>query len=198
MGLIYLFPVDLNEQDHVEVVPHEQKLVLRSYGLPSLFWIYFLLGILLVIFPMIFLARPLLQRLIMGEDSLNIFIGQLTALTLIMVPVGLLVFFFYEKNLIRMGPTLITIRHKVFFVPVWKKSYQLNSNLPFEITQFKGTPNMARETNDPTMGGYMNKGYFQLWGFDVTGKKFLIDRCNQKRDLEKLIELLKVNFKKNN
>ena len=52
------------------------------------------------------------------------------------------------------------------------------------------SPNVAKMQQDPTMKGFENKGYFQLFARNEVGKLVLIDRSSRKADLKKMVELL--------
>ena len=69
MGLLYLFPIQEDEGDHVSI--KDSSLLLKSYGLPYLFWGYLLAG--LTTLGIITLAiRGPLKKMLLYEDSLNV------------------------------------------------------------------------------------------------------------------------------
>ena len=128
MGLMYIFPVTDNqdEGDRVEITTTEPKqITLKTYGLPMIFWGY-LAAALAVLFLMWLAARAVIEKLLTYDDPSLLFLGHLVQWTLILTPIVLLGFYFYEKNLVKQG-TKLTLRYKVFFIPIWQTKFELKS-----------------------------------------------------------------------
>lgn len=182
MGLMYVFPVSEEETDFV--VKKDNQLILKSYGLPYIFWFYALCCIAVVFFMFLAIKQPVLKLISLGDEtdamlgySLLTFIGSL--------PVAILAFFFYEKRIIK-SQNVLTISHRVFGLPVLGQTYQLEANDHFEVTPFLTSPNVARMKSSEENVGFQNKGYFVLKLVSQSGKKIQIDRHSRKVDLEKL------------
>ena len=97
MGLLYVFPVSLEEKDFVVI--KDQTITLKTYGLPYLFWGYATAAIMVISFMFLAIKAPVLKLITLGDGtdsmlgySLLVFIGLL--------PVFILSVFFYEKRLI--------------------------------------------------------------------------------------------------
>jgi hypothetical protein len=189
MGLMYLFPVSLEEADHAKVDPQPPyTLTLKSYGLPGIFWFY-LVSILSVIAVMFFLVKGPLDKILLTQDPLNVWIGRIVYLTLIATPLGLLSIFFYQKKIIKTQQTLI-MQHSLFGLTYQKQLERLHQENPFSLRHFMDSPNLARMRQEQKMEQYMNKGYFELWGKREDGTQFFIDRHSRKMDLVKIKNLL--------
>ena len=136
MGLLYPFPVDSDETDHV--ISGNHTLLLKSYGLPYLFWGY-LLGGLSVIALLSVLSWPLLTKMLSSQDSLNVTLAIFSFLVLLGTPLGFTLFFFIEFRLLKKGNTIIKSLY-LLGLPLYRRSFQLRSEQPFEIEPFFGTP----------------------------------------------------------
>ena len=69
MGLLYLFPVHEDEEDHVSI--KDSSLLLKSYGLPYLFWGYLLIGLITLGIMSLAIKAPL-KKMLLSKDSLNV------------------------------------------------------------------------------------------------------------------------------
>lgn len=194
MGLMYIFPVsdDKNEEgDRVEI-KNDNSLCLKTYGLPMIFWGY-LAAALAVLALMYIASKAVITKLLTYDDPSLQFLGHLVLWTMVLTPVVLLGFFFYEKNLVKKGSS-ITLVYKVFFIPFWQKKIQLKSADSLSVEHFMDSPNMAKirnqyAENKEALKHFENKGYFELVAETVGGKKS-IDRHSRKADLIKMRELL--------
>lgn len=194
MGLMYIFPVTDNtiEDDRIEI--RDSKLILKTYGLPMIFWGY-LVAIMFVMFMMWMASRAAIAKLLSyNEDPTLFFLGHLVQWTLILTPLILLAFFFYEKVLAKKGTQLV-ITHKIFFIPILKKTYTLSENDSISVNHFLASPNMAKlrasqGLNDESLKHFENKGYFELCIKTDKKPSISIDRHSRKADLLKLKELL--------
>ncbi|MCR9206376.1 MAG: hypothetical protein NXH75_17475, partial [Halobacteriovoraceae bacterium] len=173
---------DLDDRIQVK----EETLILRSYGLPMVFWGY-LAAIFMVLFFMILAIKDPLFKVLNGEDAINKFIGYALLFILIGGPLSLLGFYFYEKE-IRKKKNTLTITHKAFFIPLIKKTYTIDPQT-LEIEHFLDSPNMAAMDKKEGMQGFENRGYFKLI-VNTEGKKILIDRNGRRGEMRKLKELL--------
>lgn len=187
MGLMYLMPTEENESERILIDLEKKKVTLKSYGLPWVFWGY-LGAVLVVIFAMYLAISGPIEKLRAGEDQINLILSYIVEGSLILTPLVLLGFFFYEKILEKNGNS-ITIYHRVFFLPLYKKTFQLESNDHLSVNHFMDSPNIAKLQNRPELKGFENKGYFELHAL-VNGKLILIDRHSRKADLIKIKELL--------
>lgn len=192
---MYIFPVtdNDNEGDRAQVI--NQSIVLKTYGLPMVFWGYLAAALSVVLIMWLASRAVVLKLLSYTEDSTLIFLGHLVQWTLLAIPLGLLCFFFYEKVLTKKDKTLI-VSHRIFFITVWKKTYFLNARDALVVKHFMDSPNMAKIRNQQGLGGdeamkhFENKGYFELNIETDKNKVVSIDRHSRKVDLLKLKDLL--------
>lgn len=191
MGLMYLFPVSTDETERTEVKTDTKSgkpsVVLKTYGLPMVFWSY-LGASMVVLFSMWLASKATISKLLSYEDSGMQALGYLVSATLILTPLILLGFFFYEKHLEKSGNKL-KLLYKVFFIPVFSKTISLDAPDSLFVEHFMDSPNMAKIYNKDELRGFENKGYFELRALS-NGKKLLIDRHTRKADLVKIKDLL--------
>jgi hypothetical protein len=186
MGLLFQMPVEKNELDDRAIIK-EDEIILRSYGLPMVFWGY-LAALLAVIFFMILAIKGPLMAVLTGEDRLNQVIGLAVLALLVLGPLGLLGFYFYEKE-IHKKKNLLTVTHKVFFVPIKKTTLDM-TQAQLELEHFLDSPNMAAMKKEHGMAGFENRGYFKLVAKGAQGKSVLVDRNSRRGEMRKLKELL--------
>ena len=190
MGLMYPYPVSSNEQDHVKIQKSNDSstITVKSYGLPYIFWGYLLAVLIVIIFMVIAIKDPL-NRLIATNDPINVLMGQCVWLTLALTPAAFTTLFFIENRIIKKQSS-ITLKTYIFWLPVKSKQYRLKAPNSLHVSRFEGTPNVAKMQNSAQMKTHQNKGYFELFGLDESGKEFLIDRHSRKADLDGLKSLL--------
>jgi hypothetical protein len=193
MGLMYIFPVtDQNEDDRVLV--ENSRITLKTYGLPMVFWGY-LAAALSVICIMWLSSRAVIAKMFTYEDPSLLLIAHVVQWSLYLSPIFLLGFFFYEKILTKKGHEL-TIIHRIFFIPVMKKTYHLNAGDALSVKHFMDSPNMAKLRNQQGLGDpealrhFENRGYFELKVTTDKNAEVSIDRHSRKADLLKLKDLL--------
>ncbi|MBC7427454.1 MAG: hypothetical protein H7336_02510 [Bacteriovorax sp.] len=197
MGLMYIFPVTDNasEGDRIEI--RDQELSLKTYGLPMIFWGYLAAAVSVVVIMWLAARAVILKLLTYTEDPSMLFLGNLVKWTLILAPFVMLAFFFYEKILSKKDRT-VTVTHKLFFIPFWKKTYQLKDKTSVVVEHFMDSPNMAKirarqglpSMEAMEMKGFENKGYFELNIETADNKSVNIDRHSRKADLVKMKDLL--------
>ena len=186
MGLLYQMPVSEIEADRVEI--NQQTLLVKSYGLPLIFWGY-LLAILSVIFIMFVAIKDPISKVISGEDAINRFLGYGVSATLIFIPIFLLAFFFYEK-VISKNDVHLKITHKIFWLPFRSTRINLKAKDSFTLEHFLDSPNMARIQKVDEMRAFENRGYFELFAITSEDKLIRIDRSSQRKELIKLKDFL--------
>ena len=185
MGLMYIFPTEIEESDRTEII--NNKIILKTYGLPMIFWSY-LAACLVVIGAMWLTSRSTIHKLVAYEDLSLHLLGLIVQYTLILTPLILLAFFFYEKQIIKSGKDLKLV-YRIFFIPIYYKKITLDSHNSLTVDHFMDSPNMAKIYNKEELKGFENKGYFELHALSGD-KNFLIDRHGRKADLIKMKELL--------
>lgn len=185
MGLLYVFPVSEEESDFV--INHD-SLVLKTYGLPYIFWIYAICVIAIISFMFTAIKDPILKLIYLGDD-LDALLGYSLFGFVLTLPIIILGFFFYEKRIVKKNNELKII-HKVFGLTFFSEKFELDNQDTFSITPFLSTPNVARLNSSPENMGFQNKGYFILWLKTANGKKIKLDRHSRKIDLEKLKTML--------
>jgi hypothetical protein len=186
MGLMYVFPVSEEETDFA--INKDNTLILKTYGLPYIFWFYALCAILVVFFMFLAIKEPILKLISLGEET-DASLGYALLTFVGLLPVGILGFFFYEKRITKKGAEL-GLEHRVFGIKVFSEKFLLEKNDQLTIDNFVDSPNVARMKNTPESIGFQNRGYFTLHLETPEGKRILIDRHNRKADLEKLREML--------
>lgn len=188
MGLLYIFPCSEDEKDRIDISSgHDRSITIKSYGLPKLFWAYLLCS-LAVLFLMVIAIKDPMIKLFQTEDPLNKGLVILVLSTIIAIPISLLAFFVYEKRITK-AKNKLTVGHYLLSFNVKNKNYVLSPTEPFVISQFRGTPNIAREKNDPKMRAFENQGYFELFGILENGERIFLDRNNRKADLVRISNL---------
>lgn len=194
MGLMYIFPVNDDQSEGDRAVVKDQKIILKTYGLPMIFWGY-LAAALSVLLIMWLASRAVIAKLLTYEDPTLIFLGHLVQWTLFLSPIIMLGFFFYEKVLTKKGLS-IEVAHKVFFITFWKRNYKLENDKAITVEHFMASPNMARLRNRQGLGNpealkhFENKGYFELNITTDKKESVNIDRHSRKADLIKMKDLL--------
>ena len=187
MGLLYVFPVSLEEKDFVEL--RDEKITLKTYGLPYLFWGYALAILMIITFMFLAIKAPVLKLIELGDET-DTLLGYSFLAFLGSLPVFILSFFFFEKRIIKKGQSL-TLEYRFFGLKVFAETFTLAEVNPFTIGPYLSSPNLARIKGASDSAGFQNKGYFVLWLNTSEGKKINIDRHSRKVDLEKLEELLR-------
>lgn len=183
---MFVLPVSEEETDRVDI--KDNGITLKSYGLPMIFWGY-LGAILTVLIAMALAVKGPIVKLYNTEDTINKVLAISAGSILSIIPFSSLCFYFYEKCVTKKGDTL-TLTHKIFWLPILRFKYQLQAENPLEIRHHMDSPNIAKLQQDPTMKGFENKGYFQLFAKTKTAKMILVDRSSRKADLKKILELL--------
>lgn len=186
MGLLYVFPVSEEETDFV--VKKDDTLILKTYGLPYIFWIYALCAVLVVFFMFLAIKEPVLKLISLGEET-DASLGYALLSFVGSIPLFIFAFFFYEKRITKRKNEL-GLEHRVFGIKVFSEKFLMESNDQLEISNFIDSPNVARMKNTPESQGFQNRGYFTLKLISPDGKKIMIDRHNRKIDLEKLRDML--------
>lgn len=189
---MYIFPInEVEESDRIDLItnPIDQKktLVLKTYGLPMIFWGY-LAACLTVIGAMWLAIHAVIEKILTYQDPTLIFLGLLVKYTLILSPIVLLGFFFYEKKIHKSG-LILKIVYKVFFIPIAFKTIKMDDSSALVVDHFMDSPNMAKIHSKAELKGFENKGYFELHA-KSGGKNIFIDRHSRKIDLEKMKDLL--------
>lgn len=183
-------PVSEKEIDRIEINENEngKSITLKSYGLPLIFWGY-LAAILVVLFAMgLAIKGPMLKMLAM-DDPLNKALAWIVFSTILAIPLGLLGFLFYEKLITKSG-TKLSVTHKLFWIPIWKKSYELKENGSLTVEHFMDSPNVAKIEGKQDLRAFQNQGYYNLHAELSDNKFVLIDRHSRRADLNKLSEIL--------
>jgi hypothetical protein len=189
MGLLYVFPVSKEESDFV--INEDETLILKTYGLPYIFWIYALCIMTVIVFMFLAIKGPVLKLISLGDDT-DKTLG-FTLLTFVgLLPLIILSFFFYEKRIIKKHE-LITLSHRIFWMNLFSETFSLKSPERLKVTPYLSSPNVARIHQSEENVGFQNKGYFVLWLETLDGKKIQIDRHSRKSDLEKLKDLITQN-----
>ncbi len=189
MGLLYVFPVGEDETDFVE--KKNDTLILKTYGLPYIFWFYAACVIVVIFFMFLAIKEPVLKLIDLGDET-DAMLGYSLLTFIGLLPVAVFAFFFYEKRLTKKGKELGVV-HRVFGLPVFSEKFSLESGDELKVEPFLSSPNVARLQGGEDSAGFQNKGYFVLWLKSREGKKIQLDRHSRKVDLDKLKALLEKN-----
>lgn len=188
MGLLYVFPVSLEETDFVTI--NDQSMTLKTYGLPYIFWGYATAVIAVIFFMFLAIKAPVLKLVAVGDDvdawlgySLLSFIGSL--------PLFIFSFFFYEKRIVK-KEKLLTLEYRIFGIKVFSESFVPADADAMTVAPYLTSPNLARIKASEETAGFQNKGYFTLKLKTKDGKNILIDRHSRKADLVKLENLIRM------
>ena len=187
MGLLYPFPASESEVDRIDQT--ESSITLKTYGLPMIFWGY-LAAFMVVLFAMILAIKGPLMKMMTSGDFINEKLAYLVLFTLFIIPMVSIMALFYEKWLHKSGDDL-TVIHRVFFLPVLKKRYELDKNTPFVVDHFMDSPNIAKLEKKPEMRAFEKQRHFLLRAHLKNQKFIVLDRHSRKADLVKISELLK-------
>ncbi|HXH30231.1 MAG TPA: hypothetical protein VNJ01_05410 [Bacteriovoracaceae bacterium] len=186
MGLMYVFPV--SEEEEGFAVRSEEGLTLKTYGLPYLFWVYALCSIAVILFMFLAIKAPVLKLVALGDETdATLGYGLLSLVGLL--PVMILLFFFYEKRLVK-KKALLRMEHRILGMRIFSEKLILDSSDELTVAPYLSSPNIAKIKAEADTVGFQNKGYFVLWLQHKSGKKILIDRHSRKADLDKLKSLL--------
>jgi hypothetical protein len=190
MGLMYIMPVSEKETDRVEIKDTKEgkSITLKSYGLPLIFWGY-LAGILVVLLAMGLAIKGPMTKMLTMEDPLNQTLAWIVFATILAIPLGLLGFLFYEKTITKSGTQLI-ITHKLFWIPIWKKTYKLKNPDSLLVEHFLDSPNVAKIDGKQELRAFQNQGYYNLHAQLENDRFVLIDRHSRRSDLNKLSQIM--------
>ncbi|WP_408096227.1 hypothetical protein ACJVC5_14400 [Peredibacter sp. HCB2-198] len=188
MGLMYVFPVGEDETDFID--KKDGSLTLKTYGLPYIFWIYAICVVAVIFFMFLAIKAPVLKLIELGDET-DATLGYTLLSFIGLLPVFIFGFFFYEKRIIRKGKNL-TLQHRVFAVPVFTETFEVESSDELKIEAFMDSPNVAKINATEANVGFQNKGYFVLYLMSKSGQKILVDRHSRKADLEKLKKLISI------
>jgi hypothetical protein len=192
MGLLYLLPISEKESGQVEIKESKdgnKTLVLKSYGLPRVFWIY-LFGISFIFGALLMASWSTLLKLSNSSDPINALLGIIVFITMFGIPSVLICFFFYEKR-IKKSKHQLRVENKVFGIPFVRRNFILkDTDGKFQIKHQLESPNYARIQNKPGTGGFQNRGYYQVYAELKNGKSIFLDRHSNLRDSKKLVEFL--------
>lgn len=186
MGLLYVFPVSEEETDFV--IKRDDTLILKTYGLPYIFWIYALCAATVVFFMFLAIKEPVLKLIALSEGT-DATLGYSLLALIGSIPVLIFAFFFYEKRITK-KKTELGLEHRIFGVRFFSEKFVVSHDDQLEISNFIDSPNVARMKNTPESAGFQNRGYFTLHLVAPGEKKILIDRHNRRIDLEKLRGML--------
>ncbi len=189
MGLMFQMPLEDNVlDDRIEINKDTNYLRLRSYGLPMIFWGY-LVAALSVIFFMILAIKAPILKILSSDDTLNHFLAYCVLSIFILGPLVALSFYFYEKEIIKKD-NKIKVIHKVFFMPLKTFQVELSADNELKLVHLLDSPNVAKAQKKEGMTGFENRGYYQVFAKDISGKEILVDRNSRRGEMRKLIEIL--------
>lgn len=186
MGLLYVFPVSEEETDFV--VKKDDSVILKTYGLPYIFWFYAACCVAVIFFMFLAIKEPVLKLVSLGDET-DATLGYTLLSFVGLLPVAIFAFFFYEKRIVK-KKNQISLIHKVFGITVFSEKFEIEETDGLTVESFLNTPNVARMNANETNVGFQNKGYFILWLKSKDNQKIQIDRHSRKADLEKMKLLL--------
>jgi hypothetical protein len=186
MGLVYQLPVDLKESDYIEL--NSSRLVIKSYGLPTIFGYYALATLLLLLALTKSAYAPVLKIYAMS-DEINHLLATLLIVTLFCAYL-MLVLFYYSQIQITLTCSHCKKELRVFGLTYLKESIAFSQGeTKWFIQHFMQSPNMARLRPQTGLEEFQNRGYFELI-VQVGSKTLLVDRSSRKNDLENIKQIL--------
>ena len=191
MGLLFVMPVSEKETDRVSIsdpTGTPTKIILKSYGLPLIFWGYSLAILITIVVMYLAVAQPLV-KLGNSGDLYSLLIFYAVWATFIFLPLILIASLFYEKSLIKSDLSL-SIKHKIMGIPFFWRKLALEKKDSFIIEHYMDTPNVARKKQVEELRAFQNQGHFTLTAQLKNKKLLLIDRHNRRADLKKIAALL--------
>ena len=193
MGLLYPFPISIDELDFVTINKNEQSIQLKSYGLPYIFWIYALASLIVYSFMMLGIHSTVMS-LLQSTDSINKTLAICFIVFAASIPLGFVFFFFYQKTIIsNKVESIISIEHRILGVRLNKTTITFNTSTILEVSKYLSSPNQAKINQEKDMRGFQNKGYFTLTAKN-NNQVTLLDRSSNKSDLTKIKNLLEYSF----
>ncbi len=185
MGLIYIMPKSDKEVTHVK--QNGAETILESYGLPYIFWLYFII-LLIVLGAMSLPAFPILEKLIISTDIIDKVMAWMTILSLIGLPAfGLLVLFYQKKIIISKNTNKLIIKNNIFGITYSKKIIQIKG---LSVNHYLSSPNMAKINSETKTKPFENRGHFVLKVETPNKESIIIDRHTNKADLEGLRKII--------
>ena len=185
MGLLYIMPKSEKEANQISI--KKNNYTITSYSLPYIFWIYFLIGM-IVISAMSLPAIPIIKKLLLSSNYLDQVMGGITAATLISLPLTGLCFLFYKKAIsIKNGSNIIYLKHRFFGFSLIQKTYSITK---LDVEHFLSSPNVAKINKNEKTKSFENRGHFLLSATLENGKKVTLDRHTNKADLVGLENLI--------
>ena len=184
-------PASTEEIDHVKLEESSEgkKLSIYSYGLPLMFWGYFLVLIALE-FAMYLSISTMLHKLLFSDDLLNQSLAAICIITMAVIPLFAVGMIFYQKVLIRCNNTL-NIEFRIFGLKLRSRKFRFDQTKRdrLEVTHLLESPNMARIQKNTNTRAFENQGHYilTLWSKD---RPYFIDRHTRKHDLVKLSKLI--------
>jgi hypothetical protein len=182
MGLLYPFPVSEDETDFV--IKEQNKITLKSYGLPYIFWFYAICSAAVVLFMFLAIKAPVLKLIELGDET-DKTLGYALLAFIGLLPVFIFGFFFYEKRILA-TPAQLGLEYRLLGLKIFSEKFTLKEGDLLCVEPFIDSPNVARMRGGLETAGFQNKGYFVYWLKTKEGKKILIDRHSRKADLEKM------------
>ncbi len=186
MGLLYVFPVALDEEGFVEL--KDDYLTLKTYGLPYLFWGYAFAILTVILFMFFAIKTPLMKLASLGDETDALMAYSLLSF-IIVLPIILFSFFFFEKTISK-RPGRLSLEYRLFGLKFFSEVFHPAESNPYSVEPFLESPNLARMKGGEDSLGFQNKGYHILWLKTADGRRINIDRHSRKADLIKLQELL--------
>ena len=118
MGLLYVFPVSLEEKDFADI--NGQTITLKTYGLPYLFWGYATAIIMIIFFMFLAIKAPILKLVALGDDVDSI-LGYGLLSFIGMLPIFIFSVFFYEKRIVKTKNS-IALEYRVFGLKLFSQN----------------------------------------------------------------------------
>ena len=191
MGLLYIMPASIEEIDHVKIIEDEKKnkkIILSSYGLPLMFWGYFLVLITLEL-AMYFSVQTIAVKLMNSDEFFDKLIAWGCLLTMASIPLFCLCMLFFQKKITR-EETKIIISWNIFGVQLRRKVIDYHEATDeLRVSHLLESANMAKIKKDPKTRAFENQGHYILT-LNKDGKEIFLDRHTRKQDLLKLSALI--------
>lgn len=189
MGLLYLFPTNINETDFIIRSDASQPptVTIKSYGLAWIFWVYAAAALLVLCFLGFSIYNPVLKLFSMATVLDKFLIGAVLA-TFVLVFLSIFIFLYWQIHIV-ISPENLCVEYRPFGIKFFSKNIPKDSAFNLSISHFMDSPNVARLDKNDQFNAFQNKGYFELI-VKNNEKTVLLDRSSRKNDLEDLKNII--------
>ena len=173
-----------SEKEEGQVTRLTNSIEVETYGLPLIFWGYFLVSI-IIVSGMLLVGHKVIRKMLVSQNGLDQFLGIISLLTVLSIPTFGLGMLFYSKK-IKVTNDGFLISHCLFGVRVFGQKLPQGELI---VEHFLSSPNVAKTSRNLDLKKYENRGHYLL-KLKLDDKEKVLDRHTNKADLLGLRELL--------